>query len=98
MTEGKSKPPMAGARIDPATRTAWAHPILRWAGSKRQLVPNLLALLPRRFGTYYEPFAGSACLFFAIHPSRAVLGDLNADLIQAYETLVRHPRKLARQA
>ncbi len=77
---------------------AWAHPILRWAGSKRQLVPNLLSLIPIRFETYYEPFAGSACLFFAIHPTKGVLGDLNSDLIQAYETLVRHPRKLARQA
>jgi DNA adenine methylase len=93
------------ARRIPSTRTVastigtvWAQPILRWAGSKRQLVPNLLPLLPNRFGKYYEPFAGSACLFFAIHPSNAVLGDLNADLIQAYEMLVQHPRKLARQA
>jgi DNA adenine methylase len=81
-----------------ANAAVWVQPILRWAGSKRQLVPNLLALLPIRFGKYYEPFAGSACLFFAIHPPKAVLGDLNADLIQAYEMLVRHPRKLARQA
>jgi len=34
-----------------------------------------------------EPFAGSACLFFAIRPSRAVLADINEDLINVFEAL-----------
>ena len=33
---------------------------------------------------YVEPFAGSACLFFSLDPNRAILGDLNADLISTY--------------
>ncbi len=63
------------------------QPILKWAGSKRQLVPELLARLPRRFGRYYEPFVGGGSLFFALRPERAVLGDLNADLIDAYRAV-----------
>jgi DNA adenine methylase len=31
-----------------------------------------------------EPFAGSACLFFAIKPPKAILGDLNTELIATY--------------
>jgi len=31
-----------------------------------------------------EPFAGSACLFFAIKPPKAILGDLNPELIATY--------------
>jgi len=43
--------------------------------------------LPGEFSTYYEPFAGSACLFFAITPADAVLSDTNAYLVQAYEAV-----------
>lgn len=57
---------------------------LRWAGSKRKLLPVLLDVAPDKFDRYVEPFAGSACLFFALEPSRALLGDINDDLINAY--------------
>jgi DNA adenine methylase len=62
-------------------------PLLRWAGSKRQHVHRLLASLPRRFETYVEPFLGSGCLFFALAPKVAVLGDINSQLIDTYKTL-----------
>jgi DNA adenine methylase len=60
---------------------------LRWAGSKRRLLPTLLAAAPHEFDRYIEPFAGSACLFFALKPRSAVLADINEDLINAYRTL-----------
>jgi DNA adenine methylase len=69
-----------------------ATPFLRWAGSKRQHVPFL-----RQFWSaaehkkYIEPFAGSAALFFDIAPSRAVLGDLNGELIQTYRAVRDDP-------
>src|SRR5205823_5894436 len=78
-------------------RAPWAKPFLRWAGSKRRLVPVLSACIPDDFGTYFEPFAGSACLFFAIRPRTAVLGDFNPDLMRTYETVRRHPRIVARR-
>jgi DNA adenine methylase len=61
-----------------------ANPIFCWAGSKRKLLPKLLANVPEAYGTYIEPFAGSACLFFALEPADAVLGDFNQHLIEAY--------------
>jgi DNA adenine methylase len=63
---------------------------LRWAGSKRKLLPRLLDRLPERFDRYVEPFAGSACLFFAIKPPRAVLGDINKDLIDTFTAVRDH--------
>ena len=54
---------------------------LRWAGSKRKLLPVLTDSLPNEFNRYVEPFAGSACLFFALCPKRAILGDINDELI-----------------
>ena len=79
------------------TRTgAWCPPIFRWAGSKRKLLRALIDATPVTFGTYFEPFVGSGCLFFALRPNRAVLGDSNAELICALRALKRHPRILHR--
>jgi DNA adenine methylase len=76
----------------------WTVPLFRWAGSKRQLLSRLLEAVPNQMVRYVEPFAGSACLFFAVHPSSAILGDVNSGLIDAYETVRAHPRLVARAA
>lgn len=73
------------------------QPLLKWPGGKRQLVKHILPLIPAQFGTYYEPFVGGAALFFAIRPQRAVLGDINADLINCYEQIRSDPEGLIRE-
>ncbi len=80
-----------------------ASPFLRWAGSKREHVSFLRQYwCADKHKRYIEPFAGSAALFFAVAPRRAVLGDLNGELIQTYRALRRDPeavhRKLTRFA
>jgi len=77
-------------------RHVWSRPILRWAGSKRKLLPLLISRMPARFNRYFEPFAGSSCLFFAVRPKRAVLGDVNPDIITTYTILRAHPHLLYR--
>jgi DNA adenine methylase len=57
---------------------------LRWAGSKRQLLPILTELISDDFQRYVEPFAGSACVFFELLPDKALLGDINAELMHTY--------------
>lgn len=81
-------------RSTKASVTPWTSPIFRWAGSKRKLLPKLMSCVPPKYSRYIEPFAGSACLFFALHPSDAVLGDRNAELISAYSTIRSHPRRV----
>lgn len=71
-----------------------AKPILRWAGSKRKLLPVLSALAPQKFERYVEPFAGSACLFFHLSPSEALLGDINSELINAYRQIKWQVKKV----
>lgn len=61
-----------------------AKPFLKWVGSKRQLVPELLKRVPPKFGTYYEPFVGGGALFFALQPPMAGLADNNLDLVKTY--------------
>jgi DNA adenine methylase len=71
----------------PALRDSPAAPVVKWAGGKTKLLPELLARMPERFGRYYEPFAGGAALFFRVAPERAVLADSNSDLIGLYTCL-----------
>ena len=62
-------------------------PFIKWAGGKRQLVPELLKHVPDNYGTYFEPFLGGGALFFALHPKRAALVDSNRHLISAYRSV-----------
>ena len=73
-------PPSAYHVRQPPTSGAF----LRWAGSKRKTLPRLMATVHPEFDRYVEPFAGSACLFFELKPSKAVLSDINEDLISTY--------------
>jgi DNA adenine methylase len=71
-------------------------PVLRWAGSKRKLIPQLVRHVPVEYGCYYEPFAGSACLFFNIAPADAVIGDFNPEVMHLYRTIKRAHKKLSK--
>jgi DNA adenine methylase len=65
------------------------RPILKWAGGKSRLVSRIVQRLPEHIDTYYEPFVGGAAVFFALASQhrfkRAVLGDLNRDLVDVYK-------------
>lgn len=70
------------------------RPPLRWAGSKRRLLPVILNSLPPKFNAYCEPFAGSASLFFCLQPQKAFLNDLNLELMNFYSVLATDPELL----
>jgi DNA adenine methylase len=73
-----------------------AKPIVKWAGGKTRLLPELLAETPKRIRTYVEPFAGGAALFFklASEPrcrfARAVLVDQNPELVTCYRAVQKN--------
>ncbi len=77
-----------------ANGTGMVEPVLKWPGGKRGLVPNLLPLLPSRYGSYHEPFLGGAALFFALRPAAARLSDANAELIECYQQIRDQPEEL----
>lgn len=76
-------------------KTPIASP-LKWVGGKTRLLPELLSRLPPDIDSrlYIEPFLGGGALFFALQPRRAVLSDLNADLIETYRTIRDNPDEL----
>ena len=69
---------------------------LRWAGSKKQLLPLLKRFWHGNHCRYIEPFAGSACLFFELQPVSGILGDVNVELIQVYEQIKANPTDVSR--
>ena len=64
------------------------RPVLKWAGGKTQLLPQLMASMPTTYEKYLEPFIGGGALFFNLAPERSVIGDTNSELINLYTCLV----------
>ena len=62
-------------------------PVVKWVGGKRQLMNEITPLLPKRITSYCEPFLGGGAVLFSIQPSRAIVNDLNGDLIAVYEVI-----------
>ena len=68
------------------------RPFLKWAGGKRQLLPQLLRAVGAAgdFGNYHEPFLGGGALFFAmvrngfLSDRGSFLADVNRNLVDAY--------------
>jgi len=62
-------------------------PFLKWAGNKFKVLPFILPLIgnPKR---YCEPFGGSLSVALNVDASQYILGDINADLIAIYITLM----------
>jgi DNA adenine methylase len=61
-------------------------PFVKWVGGKGRLLGQLLPLLPPGAERlrHVEPFAGGAAMFFARRPERALLCDVNAELVHTY--------------
>lgn len=60
-------------------------PFLKWAGGKRWLVQGHASIFPVDYKRYFEPFLGAGSVFFHLRPQQATLGDINPELIAAYE-------------
>lgn len=74
-----------------------ATPVLKWAGGKTQLkrfIVDEINKVIEEDSTYYEPFFGGGAIFFELFPKKAVLNDLNKDLVNTYQAIRNTPFKL----
>ncbi|MDL2315432.1 DNA adenine methylase [Bacteroidales bacterium OttesenSCG-928-C19] len=73
-----------------------AAPFLKWVGGKRQLIPSIVAHLPKniREYNYVEPFIGGGAVFFHLQPQNAIINDLNKELINVYEVIKNNLEEL----
>jgi DNA adenine methylase len=80
-----------------------AKPFLKWAGGKSWLIEHIEPLLPPYLSsnsfTYVEPFVGSGAMLFWFldrfpKMEKAIINDLNGDLINVYRTISSQPEEL----
>lgn len=69
-------------------RNPLVEPVLKWVGGKRQLLKDIEIHIPRKFSTFYEPFLGGGAVLFHLQPHKAVVNDINEELINVY-TVIR---------
>ncbi|WP_323847599.1 MAG: DpnII family type II restriction endonuclease [Phytoplasma sp.] len=69
-------------------------PFIKWIGGKTQLLPFLDIVIPSEFNTYYEPFLGGGALFLHLQPNKAILNDINSDLILVWQNLIKHSQQI----
>ncbi|MDD5885382.1 MAG: Dam family site-specific DNA-(adenine-N6)-methyltransferase [Erysipelotrichaceae bacterium] len=67
-------------------------PFVKWAGGKRQILSRINEYVQDSIDnnpdyTYIEPFLGGGAVFFSLHPKKAIINDLNEDLINAYRII-----------
>lgn len=84
-----------------------AKPFVKWAGGKGNLLKTLEQQLPVDFDnqvnvTYIEPFVGGGAMLFHMlknHPNitRAVINDINKDLIKCYQLIKDNPTILIKE-
>lgn len=63
------------------------RPFLKWAGGKKQLLPELKKYIPSYYSTYYEPFVGGGAALFELEPKKAVINDVNQELTNVYKVI-----------
>lgn len=62
-------------------------PFVKWAGGKTQLLDDIKNNTPKKYNTYYEPFLGGGAVFLELKPEKAIVSDVNPQLINAYVSI-----------
>lgn len=70
-----------------AVKNPLIQPFLKWAGGKRQLLPEIRKYIPEEFDIYYEPFVGAGAVLFDLQPEKAVINDKNTELLNVYHVI-----------
>ena len=72
------------------------QPLLKWIGSKQRCAHEIASYFPMEFGSYFEPFVGSAGVLATLRPRQAVATDSFRPLIEIWQTLHETPEVLKR--
>jgi DNA adenine methylase len=63
------------------------QPYLKWVGGKRQLISQIHKYLPAMINKYIEPFLGGGSMLFYLLPNKAIISDINSELINCYKVI-----------
>lgn len=62
-------------------------PVVKWVGGKRQLLNIIRKHVPKKIDYYCEPFVGGGAVLFDLQPQKALINDLNEELMNVYEVI-----------
>ena len=72
-------------------------PLMKYPGGKTQLLGEIAPLiesLMKEGSTYCEPFVGGGAVLLGMMPEKAIISDMNGDLIDAYRAVKECPDEL----
>ncbi len=72
-------------------------PFVKWAGGKRQLLPQIKERMPEKYNNYFEPFVGGGAVIFELLPKSAVINDINKALINVYQMIRKYPQRFLQE-
>lgn len=72
-------------------------PVLKWVGGKRQLLNDIIPMIPKNCSTYVEPFIGGGAVLFELQPKKAIINDFNSELINVYTVIRDYPEELIKE-
>lgn len=72
-------------------------PFVKWAGGKRQLLPQIKERMPKQYNNYYEPFVGGGAVTFELLPTNGLINDINKALINAYRQICNNPEAFLKE-
>jgi len=80
------------------------RPFVKWVGGKRQLLKQFrdMNLYPPddfdpKTATYFEPFVGGGAMFFDLLPKKAILSDMNSELVTTYNVIKNDVEELIKK-
>lgn len=72
-------------------------PVLKWVGGKRQLLNDIIPMIPKNCSTYVEPFIGGGAVLFELQPKKAIINDFNGELINVYTVIRDYSEELIKE-
>lgn len=60
---------------------------LKWAGGKTWFIRKHADLFPTEYKRYIDPFLGGGAVYFYLEPSKAIVNDINTELITTFKAI-----------
>jgi DNA adenine methylase len=70
---------------------------IRRPGNKSKHLRHIIPKIPDFPGTYYEPFLGTGAVYLHLLPKKAVLNDLNKDIVNIWKLVKSNPELIIKE-
>ena len=62
-------------------------PIIKYRGGKSKEIKYFEQYIPQDYDRYIEPFFGGGALYFYLEPQKAIINDINKNLMNFYSEI-----------